>query len=123
MIDWLIDIPSIIAPRTSTFLPFPSFWYVEATSFRLSSWRILAGGSAGSGGGISAGVAAWWGMSVPLLSNQGLAQTLHLLVVPRAEAVDWSSFCCCSSCGNEVVIWGDLLLVVDNTALVARPYD
>ena len=64
-----------------------------------------------------------WGMSVPPLSNQGLAQTLHLFVVPRAEAVVWSSFCCCSSCVSEVVIWGDLLLVVDNTALVARPYD
>ena len=61
-----------------------------ATWFRLSSWRILAGGSAGSGGGISAGVAAWWGISVPPLSNQGLAQTLYLLVAQRAEAVVWS---------------------------------
>ena len=29
-------------------------------------------------------------LSVPPLSNRGLAQTLHLWVVPRAEAVVWS---------------------------------
>ena len=32
-------------------------------------------------------------------------------------------FCCCSSCGSEVVTWADLLLVGGNTTLVARPYD
>ena len=37
--------------------------------------------------------------------------------------VDNPSFCCCSSCGSEVVIWGDSLLVGGNTSLVARPYD
>ena len=67
-------------------------------------------------------------LSAPPLSNRG--QTLHLWVVPGAEAVVWSvlitrypSFCCCSSCGIEVVSWGDLLPVGGNTALVAKPYD
>ena len=48
-------------------------------------------------------------MSVPPLSNRGLAQTLHLWVVPRAEAVVWS-----------VLI---TRLFGGNTALVAMPYD
>ena len=37
--------------------------------------------------------------------------------------IDNQSFCCNSSCGIEVVSWGDLLLVGGNTALVARAYD
>ena len=41
----------------------------------------------------------------------------------RLVGVDNPSFRCCSSCGNEVVIWGDLLLGGGNTAVVAMPYD
>ena len=37
--------------------------------------------------------------------------------------IDNQYFCCYSSCGIEVVSWGDLLLVGDNTTLVARAYD
>ena len=40
----------------------------------------------------------------------------------RLVCVDNPSFCSCSGCGSEVVIWGDSLLVGVNTALVARPY-
>ena len=41
----------------------------------------------------------------------------------RLVGVDNPSFCCCSTCGSEVISWGDLLLVGGHTALVARPYD
>ena len=53
----------------------------------------MAGGSSGTGGGISAGVAGGveaLRLSAPPLSNRGLARTLHLWVVPRAEAIVWS---------------------------------
>ena len=38
----------------------------------------------------------------------------------RLVGVDNPSFCCCSSCRNEVVSRGDLLLFGGNTALVAK---
>ena len=41
----------------------------------------------------------------------------------RLVGVDSPYFCCCSSCGSEVVSWRDPLLVGGNTALVARPYE
>ena len=40
----------------------------------------------------------------------------------RLVGVDNPSFCSCSTCGSEVVIWGDSLLVGGNESLVARPY-
>ena len=96
--------------------------------------QTLAGGSAGNGGGISAGVAggvddgggtAYVGSS-PIQSGTG-TNTASVGCTEggggRLVGVDNPSFCCCSSCGNEVVSLEDLLLVGGNAALVARPYD
>ena len=98
----------------------------------------MAGGSAGTGRGTasvgpSAGIAggvddgggtASLGPS-PIQSGTG-TNTASVGCTEggdgRLVGVDNPSFCCCSSCGSEVVSWRDLLLVGGNTALVARRY-
>ena len=97
--------------------------------------RTLAGGSAGTGGGISAGVAggvdddggaASVGPS-PIQTGTGT----NTASVGCTEGggnglvgVDNPSFCCCSTCGSEVVIWGDSLLVGGNESqLLGRTAD
>ena len=100
--------------------------------FRLSSWRTLAGGPAGTGGDNSAGVAGGvdddgGAASVDPSPTQSGTGTNTASVGctegggGRLVGVENPSFCC-SSCGSEFVSWGDVLLVGGNTALVARPY-
>ena len=66
-------------------------------------------------------------LSAPPLSNRGLARTLHLWVVPKAEAIVWSLLITRLSAvvlpvGVKSSFWGDSLLVDGNESLVSRPY-
>ena len=89
----------------------------------------MAGGSCGTGGGISAGVVGGVddGGGIAYVQSGTGTNTASVDCIEgggnRLVGVDNPSFCCCSSCGSEVVSWGYLLLVGGNTALVAGLYD